>query len=69
MLDSIKQEVIAICQKSYRDGDRAGYLRIEEILQGVEGEEAARIRRLAKAGPTLSSPRFAYPHIEEIAAA
>lgn len=62
------ERVVALCQAGFASYDPSNYVEIEQIMLPYAGaDEADKIMRLAKAGPTLSSKRFAYPHIEAIA--
>jgi len=54
-----------LCQLGFNTHSAEYYEQIDKILSEVVQTEAIqKARRLCAAGPTLSSPRFAYPHIE-----
>jgi hypothetical protein len=55
------------CETGFSAHSRDGYERITELLSSLSAPTAQteKAARLAEAGPTLSSPRFAYPHIKD----
>jgi hypothetical protein len=58
-------ECLALCDKGFETHDRSLYGDIDKLLSQCEQtERVVRARKLCEAGPTLSSPRFAYPHIQ-----
>jgi hypothetical protein len=63
------QRIVDLCSTGFQSYDRSQYVEIERIADELGGDdpEIVKIKRLAGAGPTLSSPRFAYPHIEDAA--
>lgn len=63
---SVLLDVAALCRDGWRANDRSHYAHIGERLATLEQtEEVSALSRLAAGGDSLSSPRFAYPHIEE----
>ena len=61
----IFQVVIDLCEAGFQAYSRANYDKIVSALSPLEpSDRVNKMRRLAEAGHTLSSPRFAYPHIE-----
>jgi hypothetical protein len=59
------EEAKRLCDLGFAQYTDRFYPRIEELLAQVEQtDKVANARRLCAAGPTLSSPRFAYPHIQ-----
>jgi hypothetical protein len=65
--EKLIEDVIQECDSSFRNYDVTGYNRIILTLSDVKNKTKAvdNAIRLAKCGPTLSSPRFAYPHIKD----
>jgi hypothetical protein len=64
----IIRDVVRECESCFDRHDVTGYARITEMLSRIEDpdESVVKALRLADGGPTLSSPRFAYPHIKSI---
>lgn len=61
-------EVVGLCDAAFVTHDGTVYARIERKLEGApECAEVHDIRALCRAGPTLLSARFAYPHIASTA--
>lgn len=59
-------EAKRLCDVGFNSYDQKYYSKIDELLSGVEQTPSVqRARRLCAAGPTLSSPKFAYPHIKD----
>lgn len=72
MVDAITDEtlkrVIAICNQGFASHDPQYYDRIDDLLSTLDQSRAIqKMRRFAQVGPTLSSKRFAYPHIADTA--
>jgi hypothetical protein len=62
----IINDVLRECDACFHGYDDTGYGRITEMLSEIQepDERVIKALKLAEAGPTLSSPRFAYPHIK-----
>lgn len=59
-------EIKRLCALGYQTADADYYGKIDELLATcAQTEEVQGLRRLAVAGPTLSSKRFAFPHIAD----
>lgn len=59
------QKVIDLCNRGFDEYTDRYYDRIDDLLSTEEQTESiVRARKLAKVGPSLVSPRFAYPHIK-----
>lgn len=59
-------DVADLCRRGWAANDRGEYARIRERLATLEQtEKVAALGRLASGGDSLSSARFAYPHIQE----
>jgi hypothetical protein len=58
--------VIRMCDEGFSAHSAANYERITAALGDIENptEATEKAARLGEAGPTLASPRFAYPHIK-----
>lgn len=58
-------EARRLCQLGFNTHSAEYYDQIDKLLSEVKQTKAVQAaRRLCAAGPTLASPRFAYPHIE-----
>ena len=58
-------KALELCKLGYALYDSKYYAEIETLLSSVPSTPGIeKAIRLAQAGVTLSSPRFAYPHIE-----
>lgn len=70
-LYALRNELYAItdiCNAAFAAHDRSAYARIERKLEALETcPEVEEMRGLCKAGPTLVSARFGYPHIADAA--
>lgn len=70
-LSALRNELYAItdiCDAAFATNDRSAYARIEQKLEALETcPEVEEMRGLCKAGPTLASARFGYPHIADAA--
>lgn len=57
-------DILRWCERGFQEYDARYYDSIDGALADAEQtEQVVRIRRMAQAGKTLASPRFAYPHI------
>ena len=67
-MENALRQVDDLCDLGFQYRDSGYYQRIIDVLTPHEEHgEVADIIRLAGAGQTLFSPRFAYPHIQDIA--
>ena len=65
MRDALER-VVRFCQSGFAQNNPAYYVDIDAALADVEQtEDVQTMRRLAQGGPSLTSKRFAYPHIED----
>jgi hypothetical protein len=66
-MDIMNQRAIkSLCDQGYATSDPSYYAKIDAILSAEpQTEQILSLRRLCEAGPTLSSKRFAYPHIAD----
>lgn len=54
------------CGLGFSEYDVSYYSKIDEKMSLLEQDKrVTRVRELCKVGPTLTSPRFLYPHILE----
>lgn len=61
-----KTQINRWCDLGFASYDDSYYGKIIELLKDDDTVEGKKVKTLAEAGYTLSSPRFAYPHIQDL---
>lgn len=68
-MQTVLNRIVELCETGFDTRNRSLYVVIERTVDEIKSDhpKLLEIKRLASAGPTLVSDRFAFPHIRSAA--